>query len=96
LRDYIDGIPAEHRPLFDRLHPPDLEAHPEAAVVISYKIPTIHGPVVAGSTSARGGMAVSLYGWRHGSDAGFASRHRNSPQASDHSGQARRRRAIRR
>ncbi|MET8273621.1 DUF1801 domain-containing protein [Streptomyces sp. NPDC005096] len=40
VRDHIDGIPAEHRPLYDRLHRLILEAHPGAAVVISYKIPT--------------------------------------------------------
>jgi len=74
VRDYIDGIPAEHRPLFDRLHRLILEAHPEAAVVISYQIPTY---TVGGRRLYLGAWrhGVSLYGWRHGSDAGFASRH---------------------
>src|SRR2546425_8054731 len=40
VRDYIDAIGPEHRPLFDRLHRLVLEAHPDAAVVLSYKIPT--------------------------------------------------------
>jgi hypothetical protein len=31
VRDYIDGIAPEHRPLFDRLHRLILEAHPDAA-----------------------------------------------------------------
>ena len=31
VRDYIDAIAPEHRPLFDRLHRLILEAHPDAA-----------------------------------------------------------------
>ncbi|MFC8258024.1 hypothetical protein ACFUNF_10420 [Streptomyces sp. NPDC057291] len=61
VRDYIDGIPAEHRPLFDRLHRLILEAHPGAAVVISYKIPTYQ----VGSRRLYVGAwnhGVSLYG----------------------------------
>ncbi|MET8417006.1 DUF1801 domain-containing protein [Streptomyces sp. NPDC005098] len=74
VRDYIDGIPAEHRPLFDRLHRLILEAHPGAAVVISYKIPTYK----VGSRRLYVGVrnhGVSLYGWQQGRDAGFATRH---------------------
>ncbi|MFE4652114.1 iron chaperone [Streptomyces sp. NPDC056707] len=74
VRDYIDGIPAEHRPLFDRLHRLILEAHPGAAVVISYGIPTYK----VGSRRLHVGAwnhGVSLYGWQQGRDAGFATRH---------------------
>jgi uncharacterized protein YdhG (YjbR/CyaY superfamily) len=74
VRDYIDGIPAEHRPLFDRLHRLILEAHPGAAVVISYRIPTYK----VGSRRLHVGAwnhGVSLYGWQQGRDAGFANRH---------------------
>lgn len=74
MRDYIDGIPAEHRPLFDRLHRLILEAHPGAAVVISYRIPTYK----VGSRRLHVGAwnhGVSLYGWQQGRDAGFATRH---------------------
>ncbi|MET9581814.1 DUF1801 domain-containing protein [Streptomyces sp. NBC_01724] len=74
VRDYIDGIPAEHRPLFDRLHRLILEAHPGAAVVISYRIPTYK----VGSRRLHVGAwnhGVSLYGWQQGRDAGFATRH---------------------
>jgi len=35
VRDYIDAIATQHRPLFDRLHRLVLEAHPDAAVVLS-------------------------------------------------------------
>jgi hypothetical protein len=40
VRDYIDAIVPQHRPLFDRLHRLILEAHPDAAVVLSYQLPT--------------------------------------------------------
>jgi hypothetical protein len=33
----------QHRPLFDRFHRLVLETHPDAAVVLSYKIPTYKG-----------------------------------------------------
>jgi hypothetical protein len=66
---YVDGIAAEHRPLFDRLNRLILEAHPDAAVRISYRIPTY----TAGGRRLYVGL--SLYGWQHGHDAGFASRH---------------------
>ena len=37
---YIDAIPPEHRPLFDRIHQLVLAAHPDAKVVFSYQMPT--------------------------------------------------------
>ncbi|MEA2590759.1 MAG: hypothetical protein QOD62_590, partial [Actinomycetota bacterium] len=40
VRDYIDAIAPEHRPLFDRLHRLVLAVYPDAAVVLSYQIPT--------------------------------------------------------
>ena len=40
VRAYIEAIAPEHRPLFDRLHRLILDAHPEAAVVLSYQMPT--------------------------------------------------------
>jgi hypothetical protein len=43
VRAYIKAIVPEHRPLFDRLHRLVLETHPDAAVVLSYKIPTYKG-----------------------------------------------------
>ncbi|MFI5754774.1 iron chaperone [Streptomyces sp. NPDC051569] len=74
VRDYIDGIPAEHRPLFDRLHRLILEAHPEAAIGISYTMPTY----TVGARRLHVGAwkhGVSLYGWQRGRDAGFTTRH---------------------
>jgi uncharacterized protein YdhG (YjbR/CyaY superfamily) len=36
---YISAIPAEHRPVFDRLHNLVLDTLPDARVVISYNMP---------------------------------------------------------
>jgi uncharacterized protein YdhG (YjbR/CyaY superfamily) len=73
VRDYIDAIPPEHRPLFDRLHRLVLEVHPEAAVVLSYQIPTYK----VGRQRLFLGVwrhGVSIYGWQQGRDAGFTDR----------------------
>ncbi|MFJ4922815.1 DUF1801 domain-containing protein [Streptomyces sp. NPDC088725] len=73
LRAYIDGIAAEHRPLFDRIHRLILEAHPEAVMSLSYRMPTY----TVGKRRLHVGVwkhGLSLYGWL-GRDAGFASRH---------------------
>lgn len=74
VRQYIDAIPREHRPLFDRLHRLILEVHPEAAVVLSYQMPTYK----VGRRRLCLGVwkhGVSVYGWQQGRDAGFAGRH---------------------
>ena len=74
VQEYIDAIPSEHRPLFDRLHRLILEAAPGATVVLSYQIPTYQ----AGARRLHVGAwkhGVSLYGWQQGGDAGFTSRH---------------------
>ena len=74
VQGYIDGIAPEYRPLFDRLHRLILAAHPDAAVVLSYQMPTYK----VGSRRLYVGAwkhGVSIYGWQQGRDAGFASRH---------------------
>ena len=74
VRGYIDAIPAEYRPLFDRLHRLILAAHPDATVALSYKIPTYR----IGRRRLYVGVwkhGVSIYGWPQGRDAGFTSRH---------------------
>ena len=74
VRDYIDAIAPEHRPLFDRLHRLILEAHPDAAVVLSYQMPTYK----VGRRRLFLGVwrhGVSIYGWQEGRDAGFTARH---------------------
>ncbi len=70
-QEYVDAIPDEHRPLFDRVHGLVLEVHPAAGVVISYQMPTY----VVG----RHRLHVAV--WKHGvsiygSDrSGFTERH---------------------
>jgi uncharacterized protein YdhG (YjbR/CyaY superfamily) len=74
VRDYIDAISPEHRPLFDRLHRLVLEAYPDASVVLSYKIPTYkvgRRRLFVGAWK----HGVSIYGWDQGRDAGFVARH---------------------
>jgi len=74
VRSYIDGIAPEHRPLVDRLHGLVLEAHPDAALVLSYKMPTYK----LGSRRLFLGVwkhGVSIYGWDQGRDGGFTARH---------------------
>ncbi|HEU5331448.1 MAG TPA: DUF1801 domain-containing protein [Actinocrinis sp.] len=74
VRAYVEGIAAEHRPLFDRLYRLALEARPGATVVISYDIPTFKvGRRRFFVAAWRHG--VSLYGWQAGRDGGFVSRH---------------------
>jgi uncharacterized protein YdhG (YjbR/CyaY superfamily) len=74
VRDYIDGIPAEHRPLFDRLHRLILDVHPDAQLVMSYQMPTYklgRRRLFVGAWK----HGVSLYGWPQDAAAGFISRH---------------------
>jgi uncharacterized protein YdhG (YjbR/CyaY superfamily) len=76
VRDYIEAIAAEHRPLFDRLHRLVLEEHPDAEVVLSYEIPAYK---VGRRRLFLGAWkhGVSIYGWDQGHDAGFVARHPN-------------------
>ncbi len=74
VRDYIDSVDPVHRPLFDRVHRLILAAHPEAAVVISYRIPTYK----VGRRRLYVGAwkhGLSIYGWPQDLDAGFTARH---------------------
>lgn len=74
VRGYIEAIPEEHRPLFDRLHRLVLEVCPETDLVISYKIPTYKvGRRRLFLAAWRHGL--SIYGWGEGRDGGFAARH---------------------
>jgi uncharacterized protein YdhG (YjbR/CyaY superfamily) len=74
VQGYIDAIIPEYRPLFDRLHLLILQVRPDAAVVLSYQMPTYK----AGRRRLYLGAwkhGVSIYGWQQGRDAGFSSRH---------------------
>jgi uncharacterized protein YdhG (YjbR/CyaY superfamily) len=71
---YIDAIAPEYRPLFDRIHRLILAAYPDAAVVLSYRIPTYK----VGSRRLYVGAwkhGVSLYGWPQERVGDFTSRH---------------------
>src|SRR5260370_19926193 len=74
VRRYIDAIPAEHRPLFDRLHGLVLAVHPDAAVVLSYDIPTYkvgRRPLFLAAWQ----HGISIYGRQADPDAGLSGRH---------------------
>lgn len=73
---YITAVPAEHRPIFDRLHQLILETLPDARVVISYKMPAY---VVAGGrvSLSSGAHGVSLATTVAEPIAEFKSKHRN-------------------
>lgn len=74
VRDYIDAIARDRRPLFDRIHRLVLEAYPDAVVVLSYQIPTYQ----VGRYRLYVGAwkhGLSFYGWKPGRDAGFSERH---------------------
>ena len=63
VRDYIDAIPAAHRPLFDRLHGLIVRARPDVTVVMSYKMPTYKAGgrrvLLADANPAIGGLGVA-------------------------------------
>lgn len=74
VREYIEAIAPEHRPLFDRIHGLILDVHPEAAIRLSYKIPVY----TVGARRLHVGVwkhGLSLYGWEAGREGEFAARH---------------------
>ena len=74
VRAYVDGIPAAHRPLFDRLHELILRLYPQAEVSLAYKMPTYRvGDRRIHLAAWRHG--VSIYGWNKSQDGGFVERH---------------------
>jgi hypothetical protein len=73
-RAFVDAIPAERRPLFDRVRALVVEAAPDVHLTLSYGMPTF----VAGRYRLYVGVwrhGLSFYGWSAGSDAGFSERH---------------------
>lgn len=73
-RAYIDAIPAEHRPLFERVHRLILEVHPDSEVVFAYKMPTYKVEMRRLYVGVWK-HGVSLYGWGEGEDGGITERH---------------------
>jgi uncharacterized protein YdhG (YjbR/CyaY superfamily) len=71
---YIDRIPPEQRPLFDRLHRLILATYPDVTVSLSYKIPTYK----VGKRRLYVGAwkhGLSVYGWPQGHEVAFTDRH---------------------
>ena len=74
VREYVENIGPEYRPLFDRLHGLILAEYPEANVVLSYQMPTYK----VGKNRLHLAVwqhGVSIYGWQADSNAGFRERH---------------------
>ncbi len=74
VQDYIDAIPREFRPLFDRIHRLVMRAAPGAVVSLSYKMPTY----TVGKRRLHVGVwkhGVSMYGWNKEHDGGLVARH---------------------
>ena len=74
VRGYIAAIAPEHRPLFDRVHRLVLRLHPEATVLLSYKMPTYR----VGTRRLYVGVwkhGLSLYGWQQGKETAFSAKH---------------------
>jgi uncharacterized protein YdhG (YjbR/CyaY superfamily) len=74
VQTYIDKIPAEHRPLFDRIHGLVTSLHPEATVGMSYGMPVYR----VGARRLHVGAwkhGISLYGWGKERVDDFVARH---------------------
>jgi uncharacterized protein YdhG (YjbR/CyaY superfamily) len=72
VQAYIDAIAPAHRPLFDRLHRLILAEYPDAALSLSYQMPTYK----VGRRKLYVGAwqhGISVYGWSQ--DGGFTARH---------------------
>jgi uncharacterized protein YdhG (YjbR/CyaY superfamily) len=71
---YLAAIAPEHRPLFDRVHALILTAQPDAALSMSYGMPTY----TVGKRRFHLGVwrhGLSLYGVGTDRDGGFSARH---------------------
>jgi len=74
VQAYVDAIPPEHRPLFDRVEATIRAVRPEATVRLSYGMPAYEA---AGHRLYVGAWrhGLSFYGWSPGGDGGFTERH---------------------
>ena len=74
VQSYIDAIAPGSRPLFDRLNGLILGAYPDAAVTLSYGMPSY---AVGGRRLYVGAWkhGLSVYGWAQGRETGFTARH---------------------
>ena len=72
--EYLAALAPDRRALLDRVVRLVTEAHPDATVVMAYRMPTF----VLGRHRLHVGAwrhGLSFYGWERGRDAGFAARH---------------------
>lgn len=74
VQRYLDGIAAEHRPMWDRIERIVRSLHPDVELRITYDMPTY----VVGEHRLPVGVwkhGLSLYGLHESNDAGFIARH---------------------
>ena len=73
-RAYIDGIEADTRPLFDRIHRLIVGAFPDVEVGVSYQMPVYRR---RGRSMNVGAWkhGVSIYGWGHQENLSILERH---------------------
>ena len=74
VQTYLDGIAAEHRPMWDRVERLVRALHPDVELRITYDMPTF----VVGEHRLPVGVwkhGLSLYGLHESNDAGFTTRH---------------------
>ena len=74
VRRYLDGIDPQFRALFDRIHGLVAAAYPDAALVLSYQMPTFK----TGLRRLHVGAwkhGLSLYGWSQDRAGDFTARH---------------------
>jgi uncharacterized protein YdhG (YjbR/CyaY superfamily) len=74
VRSYVEAMPPQHRKVFDRIHGAVSEIHPDASLVLSYKMPTFR----LGNRRLYVGAwkhGISIYGWKQGEEAAFISHH---------------------
>jgi uncharacterized protein YdhG (YjbR/CyaY superfamily) len=74
VQGYIDAIDPEYRPLFDRMHRVVLGLYPEAAVTLSYGMPTYK----VDKRRLNIGVwkhGISIYGAPQTGEAAFTARH---------------------
>jgi uncharacterized protein YdhG (YjbR/CyaY superfamily) len=74
VKDYVDAISPEYRPLFDRIDRLVADAFPAATVGLSYRMPTyrVDGHRLFVGVWKHG---ISIYGWGPGRADGFIARH---------------------
>ena len=74
VQRYLDGVAAEHRPMWDRIDRIVRGLHPDVELCITYDMPTF----VVGEHRLPVGVwkhGLSLYGLNESNDAGFIARH---------------------